>query len=123
DLVQQPAVAPDRIGRAQQDEVGAILDQPIRIARGLVQQRDAAIGGVPWVQCAGGRAADAFVGAAGAEFGAADEWLPPRDCNAGDHVQVNLASVRACNASRVRPAIMSRTTKPPGVTSSTARSV
>ncbi len=119
-----------------------VLDHAARVARCLVDIDDAAVGRVRGIELAYRNAVEPFIGAGRTEFGAPNERCTRGDLDCGDHagfsslpslllamtrrrVQVtcSFASVRACNASKVSPAIMSRTTKPFGVTSSTARLV
>ena len=83
-LVEELVIAARRVGRAQNEDIGVVLDHAAGIARRLVEIDDDAVARIGGIELALGRADDALVGAGRAERGAVGEGLDLVDGERGD---------------------------------------
>ena len=85
DLVEDAAVALGRVLGPQHEEVGRVLDHAARVARRLVDQRDALVAGRIGIDLALGDADHLLIGADRAERGAVGQRLDGLDLDRDDH--------------------------------------
>lgn len=84
-FVEDAAVAPCGVVRAQHEEVRRVLDHAARIAWRFIDQRDALVGGVRRIDLALRGADDALIGAGRTEGSAIGQWLDGLDVDRAEH--------------------------------------